>query len=123
MTTFDFLLKGLGTALDPMILLYALIGSALMLWGLLPEWSKDPLAGLRPFNARAETVADKPSFRGAWRHRRCLLPASGFYEWQAVAGGKQPWYVSPRDAPFFAFAVQSLSPLPQKDTSKVSTTP
>ena len=54
--------------------------TGLMLWGLLPEWSKDPLAGPRPFNARAETVAEKASFRGAWRHRRCLLPADGFYE-------------------------------------------
>jgi putative SOS response-associated peptidase YedK len=53
---------------------------ALMLWGLLPEWSKDPLAGPRPFNARSETVAQKPSFRGAWRHRRCLLPADAFFE-------------------------------------------
>ena len=53
---------------------------ALMLWGMLPEWSKDPLAGPRPFNARAETVAEKPSFRGAWRHRRCLLPANSFLE-------------------------------------------
>jgi putative SOS response-associated peptidase YedK len=53
---------------------------ALMLWGLLPEWSKDPLAAARPFNARAETVMDKASFRGPWRHRRCLLPADGFYE-------------------------------------------
>ena len=53
---------------------------ALMLWGLLPEWSKDPLAGPRPFNARSETVAEKASFRGAWRHRRCLLPADGFFE-------------------------------------------
>lgn len=56
------------------------IGTALMLWGLLPEWSRDPLAGPRPFNARSETVAEKASFRGPWRHRRCLLPADGFYE-------------------------------------------
>jgi putative SOS response-associated peptidase YedK len=59
-------------------------GAGLMLWGLLPEWSKDPLgrhgAGQRPFNARAETVAEKATFRGPWRHRRCLLPADGFYE-------------------------------------------
>lgn len=53
---------------------------ALMLWGLLPEWSKDPLVGPRPFNARAETVTEKASFRGPWRHRRCLLPADAFYE-------------------------------------------
>jgi putative SOS response-associated peptidase YedK len=54
--------------------------SALMLWGLLPEWSKDPLNGPRPFNARSETVGEKASFRGPWRHRRCLLPADGFFE-------------------------------------------
>ena len=56
------------------------VSPALMLWGLLPEWSKDPWNGPRPFNARSETVAEKASFRGAWRHRRCLLPADGFYE-------------------------------------------
>ena len=59
---------------------HGLLQPALMLWGLLPEWSKDPLGGPRPFNARAETVAEKASFRGAWRHRRCLLPADAFFE-------------------------------------------
>ena len=54
--------------------------SSLMLWGLLAEWSKDPINDLRPINARAETVGIKPSFRAAWRHRRCLLPANGFFE-------------------------------------------
>ena len=54
--------------------------ASLMLWGLIPGWLKDPSQGPRPFNARAETVADKPSFRGAWRHRRCLIPASCFFE-------------------------------------------
>ena len=61
--------------------------AALMLWGLLPDWVKDPLAPgpdgksrPRPFNARSETVADKASFRGAWRHRRCLIPATAFFE-------------------------------------------
>ena len=54
--------------------------ASLMLWGLIPGWLKDPSKGPRPFNARAETVADKPSFRGAWRHRRCLIPASCFFE-------------------------------------------
>ena len=53
---------------------------ALLLWGLLPDWAKDPLGAPRPFNARAETVAEKASFRGAWRHRRCLLPADAFLE-------------------------------------------
>ena len=68
---------------EPVLVLRQEHGSlqpALMLWGLLPEWSKDPLAAARPFNARAETVMDKASFRGPWRHRRCLLPADGFYE-------------------------------------------
>lgn len=72
---------------DPVLVLrqdHGQIGPALMLWGLLPEWSKDPLgrhgAGQRPFNARSETVAEMASFRGPWRHRRCLLPADGFYE-------------------------------------------
>ena len=54
--------------------------SALMLWGLIPSWSKDPTQGPRPINARSETVAEKPTFRGAWRHRRCLIPASAFFE-------------------------------------------
>ncbi len=56
------------------------IGSALLLWGLLPEWARDPLAAPRPINARSETVTEKASFRGAWRHRRCLLPADAFLE-------------------------------------------
>lgn len=54
--------------------------ASLMLWGLLPCWRKDPSQGPRPFNARSETVTSKPSFRAAWRHRRCLIPASCFFE-------------------------------------------
>lgn len=73
-------------------------------WGLLPHWAKDEKLAAKLNNARLEGIGDKPSFRQAWRRRRCLLPASGFYEWQPVAGVKQPWYVSPRDEPFFAFA-------------------
>ncbi len=80
----------------------------LMRWGLLPNWAKDPKLAAKLNNARAEGLADKPSFRQAVRRRRCLLPASGFYEWQTVAGVKQPWYISPRrpagDALPFAFA-------------------
>lgn len=56
--------------------------AALLLWGLLPSWVKDPAQGPRPINARSETVAEKPSFRGAWRHRRCLIPATAFFEKQ-----------------------------------------
>ncbi|WP_088287013.1 SOS response-associated peptidase [Ideonella sp. A 288] len=81
----------------------------LMRWGLVPHWAADPSIGAKLNNARSEGMADKPSFRQAVRRRRCLLPASGFYEWQAVApvGAKplkQPWYISPRGAPFFPMA-------------------
>jgi putative SOS response-associated peptidase YedK len=63
-------------------------------WGLVPAWAKDPAIGSRMFNARAEGVADKPAFRAAFRRRRCLVPADGFYEWQPVAGGrKQPYFI------------------------------
>ena len=54
--------------------------AALMLWGLIPSWAKDPFLGPKPINARSETVSEKASFRAAWRHRRCLLPATGFFE-------------------------------------------
>lgn len=73
-------------------------------WGLVPAWAKDAAIGARMINARAETVAEKPAFRAAFRRRRCLVPASGFYEWQARPGGKQPWYIRPREGELFAFA-------------------
>jgi len=73
-------------------------------WGLLPRWAKDPKFAAKMNNARAETVAEKPSFREAYRRRRCLLPASGFYEWHAAGGRKQPWYIHPRGAELFGFA-------------------
>jgi putative SOS response-associated peptidase YedK len=78
---------------------------ALVHWGLVPSWAKDPSIGNRMINARGETVAEKPSFRSAFRHRRCLVPASGFYEWQKMTGSrKQPWHIHrPDDAPL-AFA-------------------
>jgi putative SOS response-associated peptidase YedK len=60
-------------------------------WGLIPSWAKDVSMGNRMFNARAETVAEKPSFRNAYRRRRCLVPASGFYEWRLENGRKQPY--------------------------------
>lgn len=62
-------------------------------WGLIPSWSKDPSIGSRMINARAETAAEKPAFRAAFRRRRCLLPATGFYEWRATNGRKQPMYI------------------------------
>lgn len=80
----------------------------LMRWGLVPSWAADPALGARLNNARAEGVFDKPSFRQAARRRRCLLPASGFYEWQPVTAGgkvvKQPWFVSASDGQPLAMA-------------------
>jgi putative SOS response-associated peptidase YedK len=73
-------------------------------WGLVPPWADDPSVGNRLINARAETVAGKPSFRGAFRHRRCLIPADGFYEWRKEGAKKQPVYVRRKDGQPFAFA-------------------
>ncbi len=74
-------------------------------WGLIPSWAKDPAIGSRMINARAETVAEKPAFRAAFRRRRCLIAADGFYEWtKAGKGGKQPWRISLPDSAPFAFA-------------------
>ena len=73
-------------------------------WGLIPSWSKDPSIGSRLINARAETAAEKPAFRSAFRHRRCLVPADGFYEWRKLDRGKQPFYIRMLDGRPFAFA-------------------
>jgi putative SOS response-associated peptidase YedK len=61
-------------------------------WGLVPFWAKDTSIGSRMINARVETASSKPAFKSAFRHRRCLIPANGFYEWQGKAGSKQPFY-------------------------------
>lgn len=76
----------------------------LLRWGLIPGWAKDPTIGARLINARAETVADKPAFRAAFRRRRCLVLADGFYEWQKSAKRKQPFFFHLRDDRPFAFA-------------------
>lgn len=73
-------------------------------WGLVPFWAKDPSIGNRMINARAETVAEKPSYRAAYRHRRCLVLADGFYEWHTEGGIKRPHYISAADGQPFAFA-------------------
>lgn len=62
-------------------------------WGLIPSWAKDPSIGSRLINARAETAVEKPSFRAAFKRRRCLLPATGFFEWRKMDGRKQPMYI------------------------------
>lgn len=73
-------------------------------WGLIPSWAKDPAMGMKLINARAETVAEKPSFRKAFRQRRCLVLADGFYEWQKEGQTKQPYYIRMKDERPFAFA-------------------
>ena len=77
---------------------------ALLHWGLIPFWAKDPKIGSRMINARSETAAEKPAFRAAFRRRRCLVVADGFYEWQKLNGGKQPFYIRLHDGKPFAFA-------------------
>ena len=69
---------------------------ALVRWGLIPGWVKDPREFKMLINARGETAADKPSFRAAMRHRRCLVPADGFYEWTGSPGSKRPHLIRPR---------------------------
>ena len=76
-----------------------------MRWGFIPHWYKKPNGGPLLINARAETIADKPAFKAACRERRCLIPASGFYEWtKDDAGGRDPWYIQARDNSTLAFA-------------------
>ncbi len=78
--------------------------SRLLRWGLIPMWAEGPAVGSRMINARAETVATKPAFRRAFRERRCLILADGFYEWQRQDGRKQPFYIRLHDGRPFAFA-------------------
>lgn len=75
-------------------------------WGLVPSWAKDPKFGNRMINARSETLAEKPSFRTAYRRRRCLVLTDGFYEWQKIPGrkSKQPVHIRMQDDAPFAFA-------------------
>jgi putative SOS response-associated peptidase YedK len=73
-------------------------------WGLVPFWAKDPAIGSKMINARAETVSDKPAFRRAFRERRCLIVADGFYEWQAEGRRKQPYHITLPERRPFAFA-------------------
>jgi putative SOS response-associated peptidase YedK len=76
----------------------------LLRWGLIPFWAKDVKIGARMINARSETAAEKPAFRAAFRRRRCLVVADGFYEWQKQNGTKQPFFIHLRDGHPFALA-------------------
>jgi putative SOS response-associated peptidase YedK len=82
--------------------------AAMLRWGLIPSWSKEPGAGPPMINARSETLSEKPAFRTAFRRRRCIIPADGFYEWKKSAEGakgkKQPYYVHRADGGVFGFA-------------------
>lgn len=71
-------------------------------WGLIPPWAKDKK--ITPINAKAETIREKSFFRMAYRKRRCIIPANGFYEWKGSKGNKQPYYFYPNDSDFFGFA-------------------
>jgi putative SOS response-associated peptidase YedK len=76
----------------------------LLRWGLIPSWAKEPSIGNNLANARADTVAEKPAFRSAFKKRRCLVIADGFYEWQPGPAGKTPYYFQMKDGSPFAFA-------------------
>jgi putative SOS response-associated peptidase YedK len=76
----------------------------LVRWGLVPSWSKGPDSRYSMINARAESVAQKPAYRSAFRYKRCLIPADGFYEWRAAGKGKQPYVLRPRDGRPLALA-------------------
>jgi putative SOS response-associated peptidase YedK len=73
-------------------------------WGLVPSWAKDTSVGAKLINARSETVQEKPSFREAFKSRRCIIPADGFYEWRRTGGRKQPFFFRMRDERPFGFA-------------------
>jgi putative SOS response-associated peptidase YedK len=75
-----------------------------MKWGLVPHWAKDPAIGSQMINARAETVAEKPSFRHAIKYHRCIVPASGFFDWKHEGKSKQPYYFRMKNGRPFGFA-------------------
>lgn len=73
-------------------------------WGLIPFWAKDASIGSRMINARAETISEKPSFRNAFKKRRCLIPANGYFEWTGAKGNKQPYFIATGSGKSFVFA-------------------
>lgn len=134
----EILLEQLGLAIIPedyrprfnvapsQSVLAARIGSqgregVMLRWGLIPYWAKDPKIGYQMINARSESVSEKPSFRGAFQKRRCLIPADGFYEWRSVGGKKMPVRFRLRGNRLFAFAGLWESWQPPRDEAPVET--
>jgi len=89
-------------------------------WGLIPRWADDPAAGSRHINARAETLAEKPTFRGSFAGRRCIIPADGFFEWERRPGGKVPHYVYRADGAPLALAGLWSSWRPKEEGERVA---
>jgi putative SOS response-associated peptidase YedK len=89
---------------NPIITMRERVEAVMMQWGLIPHWAKDIKATHRPINARAESLSEKPMFRDLLKSKRCLVPASGFFEWKQERGHKIPFYVHLKDEPVFAFA-------------------
>jgi putative SOS response-associated peptidase YedK len=75
-----------------------------MYWGLVPKWAKDPRIGYKMINARSETLNEKPSFKGAFKNYRCLIPANGFYEWKKFDNHKVPYYIHEKGGELVSFA-------------------
>src|SRR5665647_3762098 len=88
----------------PVVVEHDHVELVLMEWGLIPHWAKDLKSSKHPINARAETLAERPMFRGLLKHNRCLIPASGFYEWKQDGPRKEPYYIHLKESPLFAFA-------------------
>ena len=92
-------------------------------WGLIPHWAKEPSTGGKLANARGESLAERPAFRDAFRQWRCLVPASGFYEWQSIGRHKPPWYLKPADAQLFGLAGISAIWKGMRSVSLITTEP
>ena len=89
---------------NPVIVRHERVEAVMMQWGLVPHWTRDITATHRPTNARAESLTERPMFRDLLKTNRCLVPASGFYEWKQEWQRKIPFYIHLRDDPVFAFA-------------------
>ena len=89
---------------NPVIVAHERAEAVMMQWGLVPHWAKNITTTHKPINARAENLEEKPMFRDLLKSRRCLVPASGFFEWKKEAGRKVPFYIHVKDDPIFSFA-------------------